>query len=106
MTEVETEDYEGDAGGTPVCPYCHRPVRFAGRFCEYCGKDMGVFSPVHGWCMGDFYARIWLGIFDRSLAPWMRVLCVLLSGLFWPVVAIGLPFRLWERLRKNKGGAE
>jgi len=102
------QDSAERGGATPLCPRCLTPYRAGQHYCEKCGWAVGKYTPYipyvnirfnYGW-ISIIWKKIW---FDREEKLAARALYLILMVLFVPVIIIGLPFVLIEKIRRRTG---
>jgi hypothetical protein len=107
MAEREsTSSHQEEGGATPLCSRCLTPFRPGQHYCERCGWAVGKYTPYipyvnirfnYGW-VGATWKKIW---FDRETKLAARAFYLFLMILAAPVIMVGLPFVLVEKIRRR-----
>ena len=93
--------------GVPLCPHCLTPFEPLQHYCVKCGRAVGQHTPYVPFVnipfnmniYGEMWKRLW-----RPKTPWFaRAFYVFLIAATAPIMFIGLPFAVLERLRKRRG---
>ncbi|MGD8787785.1 MAG: hypothetical protein PVJ60_10200 [Phycisphaerales bacterium] len=104
--ELTKEHDDDHSDAVPVCPHCLTPVKPFDHYCRRCGEAVGKFTPympfinIRFAC--NFYKRIWIKVWhDKNAGIATKIFCFFFIILFVPVMLIGLPFIIRDKLGKK-----
>lgn len=91
----------------PVCPHCFTPFGETQYYCAHCGESVGQLTGyipfVNIRFATNFYGRLWRRAwFGKGAGLGTRILCLLVVSLAAPLMFVGLPFVLWDYMRKRR----
>ena len=100
--ENVAEDGQGGEEGNPVCPRCLAPVDPENYYCPVCGEATGRVTPYVPFVNIPFnyaiFGRLWRKVWYEKAGLPMKAFSLFLILLYAPIMLIGLPFLLWEKL--------
>ncbi len=90
-----------------LCTHCLSPVPVGQYYCQQCGETASDLTPyipfVNIRFVCNFYKRLWrTACYDKRASILVRIFCLVLIVLFAPVMLIGVPFLLWQKIHKTK----
>lgn len=92
----EKRDITEEAGGTPVCIRCFRPVDPLHHYCPHCGEATGQFTQyipfVNIRWQASVWGRMWRQVWSHNVSFVGRIFRLLMIIWNVPILLIGLFF--------------
>ena len=96
--------------GQPLCPGCLEPVNPIDYYCPKCGAATGQLTPYIPFVNIRFnysiYGRLWQKVWYEKTGLLMKIFSLGLIVLFVPFMLVGLPFVVWDKLKKTNTDVE
>ena len=98
LDDAAIDDQDSDnAEEVAHCPQCLTPFEEGQYYCSGCGYGVGNLTPYIAFVNLPFYCRFfrdaWRMVwFNPLVSIAKRIVCLVLIGLFEPIMFLGLPF--------------
>ena len=103
-------DSEEIGEGQPLCPGCLEPVNPIDYYCPKCGAAAGQLTPYIPFVNIRFnysiYGRLWQKVWYEKTGLLMKIFSLALIVIFVPFMLVGLPFVVWDKLKKTNTDVE
>jgi hypothetical protein len=90
----------------PLCPGCLEPINPLDYYCPKCGEAASQFTPYMPFVNIRFnysiFGRLWRNCWDEKTTVLTKVISAAMILLFVPIMLIGLPFAIRDKLLKRK----
>ena len=98
---------EPESDGVPVCPGCLAPYEPLQHYCEKCGEAVGTLMPYIPFVNIRFnysiFDTIWRRLWgEGKVGVGWRIIYALLILLMVPIMLVGVPFVIWDKLKKRR----
>jgi hypothetical protein len=99
------DEDESQTENQPLCPSCLEPVNPLNYYCPKCG-EAGQLTPYIPFVNIRFnysiFGRLWHKVWYEKTSLLMKIVSSAVIILFVPVMLIGVPFVIWDKLFKHK----
>jgi hypothetical protein len=89
-----------------LCPRCLTPFHPLEHYCRKCGEAVGQYTPYIPFVNIPFnmsiYGAMWKRLWSRRSSLCAKAFYVFLILAFAPIMFVGLPFVIAEKLRKKR----
>lgn len=107
-----------EAGGTgegdgvkeqAVCVRCFEPVDSRDYYCPKCGEASGQLTPylpfINIRYNYSIFVRLWQKVWYEKCGLLMKAFSLFLIVCYVPIMLVGVPFVVWDKVVKRKKGA-
>ena len=103
IKHVSQNGLDGKVEGTPLCPKCLSPIEPANYYCPHCGEATGQLTPYIPFVNIRFnysiFSRLWRKVWYERTGLLMKAFSLFLIIWCVPIMLIGLPFVLRDKLK-------
>jgi len=108
METLTDEPQSGEGQATPVCPMCLQPCDPKAYYCPHCGSSSPI-NPLASYMpfvdirfKTGMVGRLWHRSVEKPDAGILKRAALLVMAVFYsPLILLGLPWAMAEKLRKR-----